>query len=1300
MSKLTEALDQLRALREEEEARSMTARLTRQPIREGANSTAPGDAGERLKQSLDQLRTLPADTRGGEAFDELAPVDDDGRPIVEAGAVGESPGNRQITRLGGVEDVAAGAVRGGIGAVNETVDLAAQAGRAGADALWANEGVRNFLDPRKDDFGGWLSRRFIDVNRFVTGIGFIGKDGDVADLPMPEQSDATLGRVTEGISQTVVGFVAGGRVLKGLGVGKAATTGGKIVKGAAQGMIGDFMAFDGNEERLSNLIESVPELRNPVTAFLAADEESPELAGRLKNTLEGLGVGSAFEGLLAVLRGTKALRRGDRAGVEAASDDLEAALGRGEDEGSVPPTKADDLELPREAAAEKPKRRWGWGSKSQPAKGTVQAQPPQPEIPPVVMSREDASAFIEEVKVNRESEVDLDIKLAGSTGAERDLAKAHGNWHLSAFGNVENLDATMRAVVARSDAKVVRSDADLQRLAQQAADELSMKPEEVLAAGYQLAGVAGDIDLAVQTMRTLWKRTAESVDGYVGRDMRTATDEEFANVVRTIHNSMVMGNYMGQVKSAMGRGLRVFQLPDADAYARLVKDGDPEGVLKAGDRGMKPLPVTREDANDWLEVWGLARANGTNPADLLNSLPGQFKYFRNSLANIFTANILSGPRTIALNVIGPSVIGALRSIEKVAGSYPASIVESLKGNTARAAQLRSTASSSVTAYVQTMGDVEAALRYGVQAMQQGRLVIGGRGSVADTTQQFGPLTERLLRAAGRQPGPGYWAGNLINLWPRAFAHLNNGLDEFSKRLAYLGEVRAVALVDGAQQGLSGDALARYVKDKLASSTDEVGAASDAAMLEAAERTTLTGTPGSANSFVRKGANLVNTLRREFPESRFIIPIFNVPANALGETLRRVPVLNVAFKDAREELMGMRGAVAQAEAYGRTLMGGALLWWGFGLARSGNLTGAGPTDPADRKAWLGESAEGGVRHRPWSIRIGDNWFSYEKVDVLGSLLGIVASTYDTTVYQRQDQSTGDQMLAAVSGLAEFTRDRAALQTISDLLAFGSRGQNTEAQVERFFGNMAGRLVIPNFVTQLGRQTGDPYQRVMTTWTDHILNMIPQASRQLAPQRNVFGEPILHPYDSLAETILPITYSPISAYEEAPELDELERLYTATGSALGVPTPQSITGGHFDAREFLLENGQPLFDAIVQKRMTVEVDGYTLKQALADLFSSSDYQDGVDADASNKETIDGLISRGWLVSQVFQAYQREAVRAVAEESPRAARALAVAKLKRVGGGGVAGYSADDLITKNGLLEALGIDILAYEDTVKGY
>src|SRR5690606_22705977 len=45
-------------------------------------------------------------------------------------------GNKAITKVGGVEDVAAGAVLGAIGAVNETVDLAGVAGNAAGNALF------------------------------------------------------------------------------------------------------------------------------------------------------------------------------------------------------------------------------------------------------------------------------------------------------------------------------------------------------------------------------------------------------------------------------------------------------------------------------------------------------------------------------------------------------------------------------------------------------------------------------------------------------------------------------------------------------------------------------------------------------------------------------------------------------------------------------------------------------------------------------------------------------------------------------------------------------------------------------------------------------------------------------------------------------------------------------------------------------------------------------------------------------------------------------------------------------------
>jgi hypothetical protein len=51
-----------------------------------------------------------------------------------------------------------------------------------------------------------------------------------------------------------------------------------------------FIAFDAQEERLSNLINTFPALRNPVTDFLEADGDDGEIEGRFKNSLEGLGI--------------------------------------------------------------------------------------------------------------------------------------------------------------------------------------------------------------------------------------------------------------------------------------------------------------------------------------------------------------------------------------------------------------------------------------------------------------------------------------------------------------------------------------------------------------------------------------------------------------------------------------------------------------------------------------------------------------------------------------------------------------------------------------------------------------------------------------------------------------------------------------------------------------------------------------------------------------------------------------------------------------------------------------------------
>lgn len=120
-------------------------------------------------------------------------------------------------------------------------------------------------------------------------------------------SKTWAGELTNGITQFATGFipalgVAGkiGKASKALSnLSRVAPTAAKAAKWSAAGAASDFISFEGHEERLSNLIQSNPSFANPITEYLAADDNDNEIEGRFKNVMEGLlleaGIGSAFK---------------------------------------------------------------------------------------------------------------------------------------------------------------------------------------------------------------------------------------------------------------------------------------------------------------------------------------------------------------------------------------------------------------------------------------------------------------------------------------------------------------------------------------------------------------------------------------------------------------------------------------------------------------------------------------------------------------------------------------------------------------------------------------------------------------------------------------------------------------------------------------------------------------------------------------------------------------------------------------------------------------------------------------------
>ena len=157
-------------------------------------------------------------------------------------------------------------------------------------------------------------------------------------LPNLSAPETTVGGIVSSISQFLGGFFAAGKVLN---VVKPAGLAGKIGKAAVQGGIADFTVFDPLEERLSNLVQEVPALANPVTEYLAAQEDDGHLEGRLKNVLEGLGLGVATEGIVKAfstgLRTVKNIRAA-KAAAEAGPEAAEAVF-RGINEAAAPEPK-------------------------------------------------------------------------------------------------------------------------------------------------------------------------------------------------------------------------------------------------------------------------------------------------------------------------------------------------------------------------------------------------------------------------------------------------------------------------------------------------------------------------------------------------------------------------------------------------------------------------------------------------------------------------------------------------------------------------------------------------------------------------------------------------------------------------------------------------------------------------------------------------------------------------------------------------------------------------------------------------
>ena len=128
------------------------------------------------------------------------------------------------------------------------------------------------------------------------------RPADIARELAKSGTDETItGGMIEGISQFLTGFIPASKVVGA--AGKAAP----YIAGA----VADAVVFDEHEARLSDLIETYPEISNPVTRYLQADSTDSMAEGKFKSAVEGLfagGVADALVKAVKTVRGWKGVK--------------------------------------------------------------------------------------------------------------------------------------------------------------------------------------------------------------------------------------------------------------------------------------------------------------------------------------------------------------------------------------------------------------------------------------------------------------------------------------------------------------------------------------------------------------------------------------------------------------------------------------------------------------------------------------------------------------------------------------------------------------------------------------------------------------------------------------------------------------------------------------------------------------------------------------------------------------------------------------------------------------------------------
>jgi predicted GNAT family acetyltransferase len=240
----------------------------------------------------------------------------------------------------------------------------------------------------------------------------------------------------------------------------------------------------------------------------------------------------------------------------------------------------------------------------------------------------------------------------------------------------------------------------------------------------------------------------------------------------------------------------------------------------------------------------------------------------------------------------------------------------------------------------------------------------------------------------------------------------------------------------------------------------------------------------------------------------IAPFFRTPMNIVRQGLLDRTPLGWFIKEHRRVLNA--GGREAAEMHARMLSGVGAFTAFYALSSSGEegdggfeLVGKLPFDSASRLMGIND----------YSIRIGDNWYQFNRLEPMGMWLGMIADMRTLTKYRQDEEAAFTFGQAAIFSFLNNVTNKTYMKSISDIqdmlegVASGSEATASRA-INRFTAGEFGKLIPQLYKGAARALEGDDESQRAEVWTflDILADRSSTFNEGLAPRFDVVGRPI--------------------------------------------------------------------------------------------------------------------------------------------------------------------------------------------------